>query len=111
MKRAVPQDPNSVPFSVLESESAEEHPRQFTPEANRTVRTSAAMLGIAFSVGAYGIAAPQQAEAAPTEPATSDLTPTTTTPADAPKVSEPAAAVPTATHTVQEGQTLWKIAE
>ncbi|MGG6266309.1 peptidoglycan DD-metalloendopeptidase family protein [Leptolyngbya sp. AN03gr2] len=112
MKRTVPQDPNSVPFSVLDSESTEEHPRQITPEANRTVRTSAAMLGIAFSVGAYGLAAPQQAEAAtPTEPATSDLTPSTTTSADAPQVSEPTAAVPTATHAVQEGQTLWKIAE
>lgn len=112
MKRAVPQDPNSVPYSVLESESAEEHPRQFTPEATRTVRTSAAMLGLAFSVGAYGLTAPQQAEAStPTEPATSDLTPSTATPADAPKVSEPAATVPTVRHTVQEGQTLWKIAE
>lgn len=112
MKRAVPQDPNSVPYSVLESESAEEHPRQFTPEANRTVRTSAAMLGLAFSVGAYGLAAPQQAEAAtPAEPATSDLTPSTAPTADAPKVAEPVAAVPTITYTVQEGQTLWKIAE
>ncbi|BAU10263.1 peptidase M23 [Leptolyngbya sp. NIES-3755] len=111
MKRTVPQDPNSVPYSVLDSESTEEHPRQITPEGSRTVRTSAAMLGIAFSVGAYGLAAPQQAEAAPTEPATSDLTPSTTTSADAPKGSEPAAAVPTVTHAVQEGQTLWKIAE
>lgn len=70
------------------------------------------MLGIAFSVGAYGFAAPQQAEAAtPAEPTTSDLTPNTVTSADAPKVSEPAATAPTVNHTVQEGQTLWKIAE
>ncbi|MBD2082743.1 peptidoglycan DD-metalloendopeptidase family protein [Leptolyngbya sp. FACHB-17] len=110
MKRAVPQDLNSVPFSVLGSETTEGHPRQ-TPEVNRTVRTSAAMLGLAFSVGAYGLAAPRQAEAAtPTEPATSDLTPSTATSADAPRVSEPAGAA-TVTHTVQEGQTLWKIAE
>jgi len=113
LKRAVPQDVNSVPFSVLESESAEEHPRQPLPEANRTVRTSAAMLGLAFSVGAYGLAAPQQAEAStPTEPATSDLTPSTAASADVPTVSEPtAASASTTTHTVQEGQTLWKIAE
>ncbi|MBW4525564.1 MAG: peptidoglycan DD-metalloendopeptidase family protein [Phormidium tanganyikae FI6-MK23] len=113
MKRAVPQDVNSVPFSALDSENAEEHPRQTLPEANRTVRTSAAMLGLAFSVGAYGLAAPQQAEAATAnEPATSDLTPSTSASADAPTASEPIASpASTTTYTVQEGQTLWKIAE
>ena len=116
LKRAVPQDVNSVPFSVLDTESAEEHPRQTLPEVYRTVRTtSAAMFGLAFSVGAYGLAAPQQASAAtPTDPATSDLTPSTTAAADAPTASEQtAAATPasTTTHIVQEGQTLWKIAE
>ncbi|HTL90154.1 MAG TPA: peptidoglycan DD-metalloendopeptidase family protein [Leptolyngbya sp.] len=113
MKRAVPQDANSVPFSVLDCEKAEEHPRQTLPEANRTVRTSAAMFGLAFSVGAYGLAAPQQANAAiPTEPTASDLTPNAATPTDAPSVSEPSApTASTTTHIVQEGQTLWKIAE
>ena len=115
LKRAVPQNVNSVPFSVLDSENAEEHPRQTLSEANRTVRTSAAMLGIAFSVGAYGLTTPQQAAAAtPTSPAPSDSTPGTSASAGAPSVPEQTATTSiaqTATYVVQEGQTLWKIAE
>jgi murein DD-endopeptidase MepM/ murein hydrolase activator NlpD len=113
LKRAVPQDANSVLFSAIEPESAEEQPRQLPQETSRTVRTSAAMFGLAFSVGAYGLAAPQQAQAAvPTDSTASDLTPGTPASVDAPTATAPTAvAASTTTHTVQEGQTLWKIAE
>lgn len=70
------------------------------------------MVGLAFSVGAYGIAAPQQAQAAVPTDAASDLTPGTPASADAPVATDPVpATASTTTHTVQEGQTLWKIAE
>jgi murein DD-endopeptidase MepM/ murein hydrolase activator NlpD len=113
LKRAVPQDANSVLFSAIEPESAEEQPRQLPQETSRTVRTSAAMFGLAFSVGAYGLAAPQQAQAAvPTDSTASDLTPGTPASVDAPTATAPTAvAASMTTHTVQEGQTLWKIAE
>jgi murein DD-endopeptidase MepM/ murein hydrolase activator NlpD len=70
------------------------------------------MFGLAFSVGAYGLAAPQQAQASvPTDSTASDLTPGTPAIAEAPTATAPTAAASTTTHTVQEGQTLWKIAE
>lgn len=113
MKRAVPQDANSVLFNAIEPESVEEQPRQLPQETHRTVRTSAAMFGLAFSVGAYGLAAPQQAQAAvPNESTASDQTAGMPATADAPTATTPTAvAASTTTHTVQEGQTLWKIAE
>ncbi len=49
MKRAVPQDANSVPLRGTDAEAVEDHPRQTLPEDNRRVCTSAAMIGLAIS--------------------------------------------------------------
>lgn len=125
MKRAVPQDANPIPLSAIEplptaieAESSEESSRQTLPEANRRVRTSAAMLGLAISVGAYGLVAPQQGDAAvAAEPVTSDpasnsdATPAVEVPTLAESTIITSAASSTTTHIVQDGQTLWKIAE
>jgi murein DD-endopeptidase MepM/ murein hydrolase activator NlpD len=128
LKRAVPQDANSVPLDEISSlnamdemdepESAGEFSRQTLPEANRRVRTSAAMLGLAISVGAYGLIAPRQGDAAiAAEPTTTDPTSNNANAVpEVPSVAESGmltstAPAATTTYTVQEGQTLWKIAE
>lgn len=138
LKRAVPQDANSVPLRGTDAEAAEEHPRQMLPEDNRRACTSAAMIGLAISVGAYGLLAPQKGDnasaAEPTSDAinaernsaestgqapfkviaeptlansTSPVTPTVTKSITIASSSQPR----TVNHTVQDGQTLWKIAE
>lgn len=103
-------------------------------EANRRARTSAAMIGLAISMGAAGLLLPQQGDEAlavepvATEPnlptlaaqsstnvATTNLepaivavsTPTETKP-EAPKSSE-AASSPVVEHQVREGETLWEL--
>jgi murein DD-endopeptidase MepM/ murein hydrolase activator NlpD len=116
LKRAVPQDANPASFSTNEPEGTDELARQTLPEANRCVRTSAAMLGLAISVGAYGLVAPQQGDAAvAAEPVTSDPSSTDVTASgEVPTVVGSATAASLAsssTHTVQDGQTLWKVAE
>ncbi len=113
MKRAVPQDTNSVSFSAIDPDSAEEHPQQTLSEANRRLRTSAAMLGLALSVGAYGTVAPRQGDAASAaEPLPSDPSPNAASSGDVPTaVGAVNPSSTTLTHTVQDGQTLWKIAQ
>jgi murein DD-endopeptidase MepM/ murein hydrolase activator NlpD len=122
LKRAVPQDANEVPLS-LTLEDVEEPSRQSLPEANRRVYTSAAMLGLAISVGAYGLLAPRQGDAAmATEPVSSDSakadgTSGLTLPSVAVSTESSVAVAsassqsPTIKHAVQEGQTLSKVAE
>ncbi|MBW4540772.1 MAG: peptidoglycan DD-metalloendopeptidase family protein [Myxacorys chilensis ATA2-1-KO14] len=138
MKRAVPQDANSVPLHGTDAEAVEEHPRQTLPEDNRRACTSAAMIGLAISVGAYGLLAPQKGDnasaAEPTSDAinaernsaeptgqasfkvvaeptlansTSSVQPTVTKSISIASSSQPR----TVNHAVQDGQTLWKIAE
>jgi murein DD-endopeptidase MepM/ murein hydrolase activator NlpD len=118
LKRAFPQEINPVSFSAVNNDALTEQPKQALPESNRRVRTSAAMIGLAISMGAYGVLAPQQGEAAvAAEPVPAE--PTTTSAATMPDVavlpplSEAAAAVQPKQigHTVQEGQTLWRIAQ
>ncbi|MCY7278555.1 MAG: peptidoglycan DD-metalloendopeptidase family protein [Phormidesmis sp. CAN_BIN44] len=123
MKRAFPQQESiPVPFSGISDDAVTEQLKQTLPEANRRVRTSAAMIGLAaISMGAYSLLAPQQGDAAAAaEPIATEPTPTVSNPSEvaviqsAPKVAS-AATVPsivqTVEHTVQEGQTLWKIAK
>ncbi|KAM3098806.1 peptidoglycan DD-metalloendopeptidase family protein [Phormidesmis sp. 146-35] len=115
LKRAFPQEINPVPFSAVNNDALTEQPKQALPESNRRVRTSAAMIGLAISMGAYGVLAPQQGEAAvAAEPVPAE--PTAATIPDVavlPPLSEAAAAVQSeqVKHTVQEGQTLWRIAQ
>ncbi len=124
LKRAFPQEEsNPVPFSVINDGALAEQPKQTLSEANRRVRTSAAMIGLAaISMGAYSLLAPQQGDSAiaaepvatePTLPTVSnspDVAVTSTAPEALPTVL-PASTIQTVEHTVQEGQTLWKIAK
>jgi len=65
LKRAFPQESNPVPFSVIDRGALTEQPKQPLPDANRRVRTSAAMIGLAaISMGAYSLLAPQQGDSA-----------------------------------------------
>jgi murein DD-endopeptidase MepM/ murein hydrolase activator NlpD len=117
LKRAFPQEINPVPFSAVSNDALTEQPKQALPESNRRVRTSAAMIGLAISMGAYGVLAPQQGEAAiaadpvPAEPTTASAA-TTPDIAVLPPLGEAASTVrpDLVGYTVQEGQTLWKIA-
>ena len=123
LKRAFPQEEsNPVPFSVINDGASIEQPKQTLPDANRRVRTSAAMIGLAaISMGAYSLLAPQQADAAvaaepvatePTLPIVSN-SPDVAVTSTAPEVptATTVATIQTVEHTVQEGQTLWKIAK
>ncbi|MGV0025122.1 peptidoglycan DD-metalloendopeptidase family protein [Phormidesmis priestleyi] len=117
LKRAFPQEINPVPFSAVSNDALTEQPKQALPESNRRVRTSAAMIGLAISMGAYGVLAPQQGDAAiaaepvPAEPTTASAA-TMPDIAVLPPLGEAASAVQPdlVGYTVQEGQTLWKIA-
>ncbi len=119
LKRAVPQDANEVPLNSLDLEVVEEPSRQSLPEANRRVYTSAAMLGLAISVGAYGLLAPRQGDAAlAVEPIKADANsnvalPSVEVPAAAESVAVASASSSSLTikHAVQEGQTLSQVAE
>lgn len=117
MKRAFPQETNPVPFSAISNDAAMEQPKQTLSESNRRVRTSAAMIGLAISMGAYSVLAPQQGDtAAAAEPIAAEPTTasaaTTSDIAVLPPISEVASIQSSIVeHTVQEGQTLWKIAQ
>ncbi len=123
LKRAFPQGESiPVPFSTVSNDAVTEQSKQALPEANRRGRTSAAMIGLAaISMGAYSLLAPQQGDAAAAaEPIATEPTPTVSNPSEvaviqsAPEVASVAMApsiVQTVEHTVQEGQTLWKIAK
>ncbi|MBE9129068.1 MULTISPECIES: peptidoglycan DD-metalloendopeptidase family protein [unclassified Coleofasciculus] len=100
-------------------------------EVNRKARTSAAMIGLAISMGASGLLLPQQGdEALAVEPIAAEPTLTTlpigtSTPASVPTERQPevattatpvqsvpsAPAKPVAEHQVQEGQTLWEVSK
>ncbi|NDJ18828.1 peptidoglycan DD-metalloendopeptidase family protein [Myxacorys almedinensis] len=130
MKRAVPQDANSVPLRSIDVDAIEDSPKQTLPEDNRRACTSAAMIGLAISVGAYGLLAPQKGDNAVAAEPTPDTTlaghpslnavaqlPTTeaTSSVQVPTVTQSvtiaSSSQPISAHTVQDGQTLWKIAK
>lgn len=106
LKRAIPQEP--TPSSHLPLETASEGAKAGFPGNHRRVRTSAAMLGLAISVGASGTllcrtegaaAADQMAEPMLLAAA---LPPNTMAVGDAPSARY---------HTVQDGESLWQIAQ
>ncbi|MFM7449491.1 MAG: peptidoglycan DD-metalloendopeptidase family protein [Leptolyngbyaceae cyanobacterium] len=112
MKRAIPQKVNLVSATVANSGVAPSQNKQPLPEVNRRAGTSAAVIGLALSVGAHCLLLPRQGDnAVAAEPVTSktatdvavlspDATPPTTAPTGG--VRE---------HIVQEGQSLWQVAE
>ncbi|MBW4648161.1 MAG: peptidoglycan DD-metalloendopeptidase family protein [Kastovskya adunca ATA6-11-RM4] len=141
MKRIFTQKAKYVPscaadsFEALSQSSAGQHPvgAVVPPEVNRRARTSAAMIGLAISMGASGILIPQDgseamaAEPLAIEPALSAQPDTGA--ADTPiQTAEPTNAASTLpskqaeapvsapsqsvrTHQVQKGQTLWEVAK
>lgn len=124
MKRAFPQKVKSAHTCVPASGSTSGRTKQTPPEVKRRARTSAAVIGLAISMGSQGLILPRQGDGAmAAEPVVPESTVTAT-----PKPIELAALTsgnevqPTATrsflpeativeHTVQEGQTLWHLAQ
>lgn len=121
MRRTFPQKIKPVPSRANEQEATTAQTKQALPDTNRRVRTSAAMIGLAISMGAYNLPIPRQGDSATAaEPAAGE---STVSPADAfetaalsPQANAAQATVPSESkplaikHTVQEGQTLWEVA-
>jgi len=122
LKRTIPQKVKPIPSCKSEREDMTAQVSQAMPENNRRARTSAAMIGLAVSMGAYGVPMPHQgdqalaADAPTSEPLSSDVS----VPYETAKVFSGSGATPTSVssdtqlskieHTVQEGQTLWDVA-
>jgi murein DD-endopeptidase MepM/ murein hydrolase activator NlpD len=127
LERTFPQKVKPVPSCEVEDGVNVSQIRQAPSEVNRLVRTSAAMLGLAISVGTCSLSLPGQSdeavaaepiagEAAVGEPNASVVPPTF----DVAAISHPPEATNQAQnlspsgaieHTVQEGQTLWQLAQ
>lgn len=127
MERTFPQKVKPVPSCEVEDGVMVSQSRQALPEVNRLVRTSAAMIGLAISVGTCSLPLPSQAdEAVAAEPVAGEASVgeanASTLPAnfdvaaishqveaaEQPQSLSPSRAVE---HTVQEGQTLWQLAQ
>ena len=122
MERTFPQKVKPVPSCEVEEGVMVSQIRQTPPEVNRLVRTSAAMIGLAISVGAYGLPLPNQNdEAIAAEPlageSTANAVPSEFDVAAVPRRAEVAERTQGSSsqriveHTVQEGQTLWQLAQ
>jgi murein DD-endopeptidase MepM/ murein hydrolase activator NlpD len=121
LRRTIPQKGRSVPSPISENGDMSTQAKQALPESNRRVKTSAAMIGLAVSVGAYGLPLTHQGDTAnAAEPTSSDTTTSSVSkPFEAAALTvdqsgqsavsdESEASV--IQHTVQEGQTLWDVA-
>jgi murein DD-endopeptidase MepM/ murein hydrolase activator NlpD len=115
LKRAIPQEPKPESCQLPEWDMlvhSDEHQREGS-EGSRRVRNSAAMLGLALSVGASSIFFPRHKEAAAAE------TPSAIRLASRLSLGMPLANLPdsgsaggsSTYHTVAPGQTLWQIAQ
>jgi murein DD-endopeptidase MepM/ murein hydrolase activator NlpD len=127
LKRAFPQKTKCVSSHTSEGNSMTGQPKQSLPDVNRRAGTSAAMIGLAISVTAHGFLLHRQGDSAmAAEPTASEsATPTANPLAYDVAVLSPnpeallsaqtnSSASPDASviqHAVQEGQTLWKIAQ
>lgn len=122
MKRAFPQKVKPVLATMLESNGGDEQSKQGPTEVNRKACTSAAMIGLAISMGASSLLLPRQndravaAEPLTVEPSVATVPAYEVAALSATPEIEPAAAtlpVPESSaiqHSVQAGQTLWQIA-
>ncbi len=127
MERTFPQKVKPVPSCEVEDGVNVSQIRQAPSEVNRLVRTSAAMIGLAISVGTCSLPLPGQSdeavaaepivgEAAVGEPNASALPPKfdvaaishPTEATDQTQNLSPSGAIE---HAVQEGQTLWQLAQ
>lgn len=119
MERTFPQKVKPVPSCEVEEGVMESQIRQTPTEVNRLVRTSAAMIGLAISMGAYGLPLPNQTdEAVAAEPVagepTANVVPSEFDVATVPHSVEQAQSsfsTDVVEHAVQEGQTLWQLAQ
>ena len=64
MKRALTQKVNPIPACEVDNYSMVEQIKPIPPEVNRRARTSAAMIGLAISMGASSLLMPQQGDGA-----------------------------------------------
>ncbi|NJP09374.1 MAG: peptidoglycan DD-metalloendopeptidase family protein [Leptolyngbyaceae cyanobacterium RU_5_1] len=124
MRRTFPQKVKPVPSDTDEHGVMAAQSKQAFSDSNRRVRTSAAMVGLAISMGAYSLPLPAHgdgaiaAEPIPGEPVTPSASSSFETAAlsssidtsQSPLVSSQTQ-VPVIKHAVQEGQTLWDIAQ
>ncbi|MBF2028069.1 MAG: peptidoglycan DD-metalloendopeptidase family protein [Oscillatoriales cyanobacterium C42_A2020_001] len=122
LRRTIPQKGQPVPSRMNEHDAMTTQAKQASPEGTRRVRTSAAVIGLAVSVGAYSLPLPHQgdqavaaepsADSSASSASTSFETAAAFSPenADQGSVSGTEAAIPSVKHTVQEGQTLWDVA-
>jgi murein DD-endopeptidase MepM/ murein hydrolase activator NlpD len=97
--------------------------KQVSPEVNRRARTSAAVIGLAISMGAHSLLMPRQSDSAmAAEPVAPESTVAASTSvetaalfpgndADSPAVGVSKSESIFVEHTVQEGQTLWQLAQ
>lgn len=122
MKRTLPQKVKLVPSCVTQIEVEAGQTKQSLPEVNRRVRTSAAMIGLALSMGAHSLLMPRAGDGAlAAEPVAGEATSPVPSNYDVAKVSSesevfsPSAGlssgVSTIEHTVQEGQTMLQLAQ
>lgn len=122
MKRAFPQKVKPVPSCVAE-DTVVGQSKQALPEVNRRARTSAAMIGLAISMGAHSmLIAHQTDEAIAAEPTPGEPTVTAAPSLDVAALSSGTEVTPSTAslsssrativeYTVQEGQTLWQLAQ
>ncbi|MBD2076692.1 peptidoglycan DD-metalloendopeptidase family protein [Phormidium sp. FACHB-592] len=127
MERTFPQKVKPVPSCEVEDGVNVSQIRQAPSEVNRLVRTSAAMIGLAISVGTCSLPLPGQSdeavaaepvigEAAVGEPNASALPPkfdvaAISTPTEATDQAQNLSPSGAIEHAVQEGQTLWQLAQ
>ncbi|MBW4490939.1 MAG: peptidoglycan DD-metalloendopeptidase family protein [Trichocoleus desertorum ATA4-8-CV12] len=121
MKRAFPQKVKPVLPYMLESNVGDEQSKQGPTEVNRKACTSAAMIGLAISMGASSLLLPRQNDrAVAAEPLTAEPSVATVPAYEVAALSatpeiETAATLPVPEssaikHSVQAGETLWRIA-
>lgn len=120
LRRTFPQKVKPSPSCMDEHEETMAQARQALPETNRRVRTSAAMIGLAISMGAYGLPISRQGDGAvAAEPIQNEpVTSASSASFEAAALSPDSGAIESsisrsdrkASHTVQEGQTLWDVA-
>nr|WP_315870921.1 peptidoglycan DD-metalloendopeptidase family protein [Trichocoleus desertorum] len=121
MKRAFPQKVKPVLPYMLESNVGDEQSKQGPTEVNRKACTSAAMIGLAISMGASSLLLPRQNDrAVAAEPLTAEPSVATVPAYEVAALSatpeiETAATLPVPEssaikHSVQAGETLWQIA-
>ena len=123
LRRTFPQKVKPVPSCMNEHEETMAQAKQALPETNRRVRTSAAMIGLAISMGAYSLPISRQGDrAVAAEPIqTEPMASASLDSFEAAKLLPDSEAIEssvsssksdrTVNHTVQEGQTLWDVAQ